>query len=373
MSKLGRRDWLKNLSIAGTGAITLHPKEILSLIDQGNIHQSPSNGLVRLSSNENPYSPSPAMQEVISNFGAELCRYPNMFFSELEAQIAAREGVSPENVVVTSGSREGLKAVGMIKSLEGGQIVTCLPTYKALLTFAEYLGATIKALPLDEDMLFDLEAIESSIDESTNMAFVCNPNNPTGTLLDGNYLKEWCKRVSKKTTVFVDEIYYDYIEEENYPSMKELVLEGHDIIVARTLSKIYGLAGIRIGFMMAPIETASAIRQSLQSGPNIMAIRLGQTALADQEFYDFSLNKNKEGKKMIYEVLEHLDMKYLKSHTNFVFFQTGEDVSMIQKRYEEHGILVGRAFPPFMDWCRISTGTLEEVKLFVEATKKVFA
>jgi len=372
MASLKRRDWLKSLSVAGAGAVTLRPSDILSFMPNEGINDR-ANPLIRLSSNENPYSPSPAMKEVIRGFGAELCRYPNQFFSELENQIAEKEGIDPAHIVITSGSREGLKAVGMMKSMKGEQIITCLPTYRALIDYADYIGASIKALPLDSNMLFDLAAIEASIDDQTSMAFVCNPNNPTGTLLDADYLKEWCTRVSKKITVFVDEIYYDYIEAEGYPSMKSLVLEGHDVIIARTLSKVYGLAGIRIGYMIASKETAAMIRESLQSGPNILAIRLAQTALADEEFYQFSLEKNQQAKNIIYRTLSAVGLRYLKSHTNFVFFHTGQPVEEIHKKYRAHGILVGRPFPPFLDWCRVSTGSLEEVEKFALATRSIFS
>jgi len=372
MASLKRRDWLKSLSVAGAGAVTIRPSDILSFIPEEGVIDK-ENPLIRLSSNENPYSPSPAMKKVIQNFGPELCRYPNQFFSELENQIAEIEGIDPAHVVITSGSREGLKAVGMMKAMKGEQIITCLPTYRALIDYADHIGAVIKALPLDKNMLFDLSAIEESIDDQTSMAFVCNPNNPTGTLLDAEYLKEWCTRVSQKITVFVDEIYYDYIEAEGYPSMKSLAIEGHDVIVARTLSKVYGLAGIRIGYMIATEETATAIRESLHSGPNILALRLAQTALADNEFYQFSLEKNQEAKNNIYKTLSAVGLRYLKSHTNFVFFHTGQPIEEVHKKYKERGILVGRPFPPFLDWCRVSTGSLEEVEKFAVATRFIFS
>ena len=372
MASLKRRTWLKSLSVAGAGAITLHPKDILELIPD-DTKTAKKNSIIRLSSNENPYSPSTTMQEVIQNFGSELCRYPNQFFSDLEYQIAEKEGIDPAHIVITSGSREGLKAVGMMKSMKGNQIITCLPTYRALIDYADFIGADIKALPLDKDMLFDLSGIEEAIDDQTSMVFVCNPNNPTGTLLEPEYLTDWCIRTSKKTTVFVDEIYYDYIETQGYPSMKSLVLDGHDVIIARTLSKVYGLAGIRIGYMIASKETAEEIRTSLHSGPNILAIRLAQAALKDEEFYEFSLKKNQQAKQIIYRTLDAVGLRYIKSHTNFVFFHTGLPIEEVHEKYVEQGILVGRPFPPFMDWCRVSTGSIEEVEKFARASRLIFS
>ena len=130
------------------------------------------------------------MKQTIQNMDPELCRYPNRNFEILEKLIAEREGVRPEQVVITSGSREGLKAVGMMYSLKGGEIITCLPTYKALLEYAEFIGADIRAIPLTQRLGYNLEGIEAGINDRTKMIFVCNPNNPTGTLLDPDTLKD---------------------------------------------------------------------------------------------------------------------------------------------------------------------------------------
>ena len=372
MSSFNRRSWLKTLTTAGAGAVLLSPHEILSAIPTNN--EVNSNGeMIRLSSNENPYSPSPKMKEAISKIDPDICRYPNRHFATLEKMIAEREGIDPSMVAVTSGSREGLKAAGMLHSLRGGEILTCLPTYKALLTYAEFIGAKIKAVPLDLELKFDLDGMLHNINDHTRLAFVCNPNNPTGTLLHPKRLENFCREASSKVPVFVDEVYYDYIEEQGYPSMKHLCKEGLNIMIARTFSKIYGLAGVRIGFMIAKPEIAARIRASLMSGTNIMGAKLAMTALKDEEFRNFSLAKNREAKEMIYSVLKEKKIRFLKSHTNFVFFETGKDISKIQNAYKDQGVIVGRAFPPYLDWCRISTGTIEEVKAFVKATNHVFA
>ncbi len=371
MTTFNRRSWIKTLSTASAGAVLLKPTDILSAIPP-DIEERTNGQLIRLSSNENPYSPSDKMKEAIARINKDICRYPNSQFSKLENMIAERENIDPSMVVVTSGSREGLKAVGMLHSLKGGEILTCLPTYKALLTYAEFIGAQIRAVPLDKDLKFDLEGLLQNLNDDTKLAFVCNPNNPTGTLLDPHQLERFCRQASTRVPVFVDEVYYDYIEEAGYPSMKHLCEEGLDIMIARTFSKVYGLAGVRIGYMMAKPDIASRIRKSLMSGTNIMGVRMAMTALEDQSFRDFSLQKNREAKEMIYTVLNKKNINFVKSHTNFVFFETGKDISKIQEAYKKEGVIVGRAFPPYLDWCRISTGTLEEVKAFVSATDRVF-
>ena len=372
MNQINRRSWIKALTTAGAGAVLLSPTEILKAMPTENLERV-NGDLVRLSSNENPYSPSLAMKEALGNINSEICRYPNQHFKTLEKIIAEREGIDPAHVVVTSGSREGLKAAGMLYSLQGGEILTCLPTYKALLTYAEFIGSNIRAVPLNEDLKFDLASLKENVNDNTQLVFICNPNNPTGTLLNPNKLEEFCKETSSRVPVFVDEVYYDYIEERDYPSMKHLAVAGHDIIIARTFSKIYGLAGARIGFMIANTRIADRLRQSLMSGTNILGLRLAMAALDDKEFHSFSLEKNREAKRMIYDVLDERGLKYMKSHTNFVFFKSDREISELQSAYKSQNVVIGRAFPPYMNWCRISTGTIEEVQEFVNATKKVFA
>lgn len=333
---------------------------------------TPIRDVIRLSSNENPYAPSDAMKTVMANIGNRICRYPNRDFSTLEKKIAEIENVPPECVVVTSGSREGLKAVGLIKSLEGGEIACCLPTYRALLSYAEHWGAMLRVSPLKDNLDYNLPAMYDSLNEKTKMAFICNPNNPTGTLLPADEVERYTRMIAEKATAFVDEVYFDYIEQSGYPSMKKLILEGMDVIVSRTLSKVYGLAGVRIGYMMATPETADKIRKSLMSGTNTFGIALGTAALDDPDFKAFSLAKNKECKEMIYSALDKLGIRYLRSHTNFVFFHADRPITEVQDSFLGHGVQVGRAFPPYMDWCRISTGTTDEVQHFVDALPRVF-
>lgn len=369
---VSRRNWLQQISLLGAGSLLVAPGDVLAL-DRDGVDYAADQDMIRLSSNENPYSPSPRMMKAIDGMGSSLCRYPNASFRQLEAKIAAQEGVDPRCVVVTSGSREGLQAVGLIYGLQGGEISTCLPTYRALLSYAEHWGATLRVSPLTEDYLFNLQGIKDGLNDQTKMVFVCNPNNPTGTLLPAERLESFCREVAPRIPVFVDEVYFDYIEEQGYPSMKHLIEEGLNIIVARTLSKIYGLAGARIGYLMTSVDNAAQIRSALMSGTNVLGVTLANVALEDQSFKLYCLQKNKQCKQLIYATLDQLGLEYLRSHANFVFFKTKRDIKEVQAAFEQHGVLVGRAFAPYMDWCRVSTGKVEEVEVFVEVAKKVFA
>ncbi|GAA0881397.1 histidinol-phosphate transaminase [Algoriphagus jejuensis] len=330
----------------------------------------PLAGPIRLGSNENPYGPSEAMRKAMTEALDEGCRYPWSHNGPLVKMIAEKEGVPQDHVVLTAGSMEGLKVAGITFG-KGGEIITCAPTFLSMMEYAELWGTEINWVPLNKDLDFDLDEIETRVSYETNLVFLCNPNNPTGKLLPADRVMDFCETVSKKTVVFSDEAYYDYITEPNYPSMIELVKKGHDVIVSRTLSKVYGLAGIRIGYLIARPDLAKKLSDRVVANTNIMAIEAGKAALADKDFYKFSLQKNAEAKALITATLDELKLPYLQSHANFIFFQAGRDVTALGRTMAEKGYLVGRPFPPLNDWCRISTGTIEEIIGYNQAIKEV--
>ena len=213
------------------------------------------------------------------------------------------------------------------------------------------------------------------------MVFIANPNNPTGTLLDKNALSVFCEKISEKTLVFCDEAYYDYISDPTYPSMDYLIRENKNIIVSRTFSKVYGMAGLRIGYMVLKPELADQLfgeyspygRSKIMAQTNVLAVAAATEALKDNEFYTFSLEKANQEKDKIYKLLDHLKLKYVKSSTNFVFFESKKHIDILSKEMLDKGVIVGRPFPPFYDWCRISTGTSEEVDKFINGMLEIYS
>jgi histidinol-phosphate aminotransferase len=281
--------------------------------------------------------------------------------------IAQKEEVPTDHIVLVAGSTEGLKITGVTFADKGTEIISGLPTFLSLMEYAKVWGVDINWVPLDKDLNYDLDEIEKRISSKTQLVFLCNPNNPTGKLLPAKKVLDFCESVSDKTILFSDEAYYDYIEEPNYPSMVELVKKGKNVIVSKTLSKVYGIAGIRLGYLIAKPELAAKISERVVANTNIMAIEAGKAALRDDEFYAFSLKKNKEAKQLMINTLDSLKLTYTESHANFVFFHLGTDVKTFAKDMLTKGVIVGRPFPPLEDWCRISTGTIEEVQRFNQA------
>ena len=371
-TNIDRRNMLKWTGIL-SGATLMQSWKYLDSWDQKIDAMAMNGSPARLCYNENPFGPSKAMRAAMTKGFDEGFIYPFQRISELQAKIAEREGVTADHIVVTAGSREGLNAAGLTYASNGKEVIACAPTYKALLTYAGRFGGYVNSVPLDENLRYDLTEIEKRISSHTGLVFVCNPNNPTGTLLPADDMASFCKEASKRTIVFADEVYHNYIDEPNYPSMVSLVKEGHNVIVARTFSKIYGLAGIRVGYLIARPEIAGRLRNNLQAGTNILAVYAAKEALDEQAFLESSLKRNAEARQYVYDLCDEMGLEYKKSHTNFVFFRTGRHIEKMIPKMREHNVIIGRPFPPLTEWCRISTGKMEDMGRFGEALKKVMA
>ena len=368
MKNIDRRKWLRTVGLS-SGFALMGGLEALA-IETPKISKSTS-GLVKLSSNENPYGPSARVRKVITNTFDEACRYPFAVLGDLVQKIAEKEGVTKDHIVVTGGSGEGLCAAGLVYGLAGGEIVAADPTFQQILRYGEVHGAYVHRVPVDAQMNHDLEAMAQRVTTKTRLIYICNPNNPTGTIIEKNKLKDFCSSMSEKAVVFSDEAYYDFITEPDYPSMVELVKKGNNVIVSKTFSKVYGMAGLRIGYLVTRPDIAKRLKSSVMARTNILAIAAAKEALIDDEFYKFSILKAAEGKKLIYNTLDDLGLEYVKSHTNFVFFKSGRHIDGLISDMRKENVQIGRPFPPFYNWARISTGKIEEVELFGEALKKV--
>ena len=373
-----RREWLR--SSLGIGGLILAPST-LTAEEILKFNPRPLDKKTKLSSNENPYGPSNKVLKAITESFENACRYPYEYMSELQKKLAKKHGVSQESIIITGGSTEALKLSGLAVANQGGEVIAGQPTFLALADYAKSWGATVKWVPVDSNKGYDLGAIKKNISDKTKMIFLCNPNNPTGTLLNKNDLVKFCENVSKKTVIFSDEAYYDYIEDSEYPSMDYLVRKDQDVIVSKTFSKVYGLAGLRIGYLVISPELADKLfgkytpygREKIVAQTNVLAVAAAIEALKDKDFYTFSLRKANEEKDKIYKLLDYLGLKYVESSTNFVFFESKKHIDDLSKEMLAKGVRIGRPFPPFYDWCRISTGTSQEVDRFVSAMLDIYS
>lgn len=326
-------------------------------------------GPIRLHSNENPLGPSPAARRAMQEAFDRSCRYPYIAYPELEEAIAEREGVTPDHVVLGAGSHEVLRMTAMAYGLEDGEIVTGHPTYEGLENYAATIGAAVARVPLGDDLQLDLEAIEGRVTPATGLVYLCNPNNPTGSLLPSGAVRSFCQAVAARATVLVDEAYHELVEAPGYASMVPLVKAGENVIVSRTFSKVHGLAGLRVGYGLAPPPIARRLREfRTGASVNVLGVAAALASHRDEAFLRASRRANAAARDYTVRVLEQAGHRCLTSHTNFVFFHLGSDpgsdAGTFRRRMRERGVLVGRPFPPLTDWCRLSLGTLDEMKRF---------
>ena len=327
---------------------------------------------IRMSSNENPYGPSPkAIKAMEGAF-----KYGNLYggiTDEIIAVQAAIEKVPKESIMISNGSGEILQVAGLFASAEPGSVVAAYPTYASLLSTAKAMGAKIINVPVDESMHVDLNAMYAAIKPDTRLVYICNPNNPLPTIIEKKALEDFVRTVSKDRLVFVDEAYYEYVDNPDFGSMMHLIAEGlNNVIVARTASKIHGIAGLRVGFGFAHPDLIRKMSMLATGSVDILAQHAALVSYQDKEFQDFSRAKNKEGLAILEGMYEELGLRYVKSNANFSFFETGIEVDEFRATMREHKILVGRAFQPFTKWARVSIAKPEEMAYFVQTYKQLY-
>lgn len=341
--------------------------------DESVILSAPPDIKARLSANENPFGPSPKAKKAIQEAITDSYRYPFMFSRELVNKIADYEGVDAGQIIMGAGSSPLLLAAALYFSKEGGSIITGDPSYQDLPEKAAQFKANIVKVPLTADYKLDLVAMEKAIGPDTKLIYLCNPNNPTATVLDTAELKAFCERVSAKVPIFIDEAYIDYLDDPKGASMMECVRKGHNVIIARTFSKLYGFAGLRVGYAIGPQAIVRAMNQYTNAGMCISATSL-QAAYAsylDMEFLHEAKAKTMASKKFLYEVLQQEGYTWIPSAANFVMFPIKMEAPKFGTEMMKRGVSIRTWRFAGKDWCRISLGTMEEMQEFAKAFREI--
>ena len=379
MTKLTRRQILiGGGALAASGLISAIPRTPLTpqmqLMSNALAADIPRpDYMIRLMANENPYGPSRVALKAVNANLHLLNRYSGDY-RPLVKVLADINGVSTDNVVVGTGSTEILRIAGMLAASNNGSIVCADPTYQDLLNHAEMHGAEIIRVPVDENLTFDLEAMAAAVRSDTAMIYLVNPNNPIPTVMNKDAMRNFVLEMSKERLVFIDEAYHEFVDNPEYESMMGLVAAGHkNIIVARTASKIHGLAGMRIGFGFAHPELAEKMRGMKTGETHVLAIAAAYASYLDPEFPKFVIRKNKESRAIVENMCEELGLRYIESNANFTFIQTGMENAKYQEQMHQYGILTGRDFPPYHStWSRISMSKPEEMEYYVQVHKRLF-
>lgn len=376
-TSLSRRAWFKSALAAGATmplGLSLVQELMAAPASKAEVDFLASlNGkLVRLGSNENPYGPSAKAREAIQNSISEGNRYAFDQSAELKELLAAHEGVTPDHIFLAAGSGEVLAITGMTVGLEGGAVLSAHPTFTMLMNFAEKFNARWDKVNLDKNMAHDLEAMASAVKPDTRIVFVVNPNNPTGTVVDNARLKSFCVEMAKKTTVFADEAYLEFLDPAQQQSMVELVKQGHNVIVSRTFSKIYGLAGLRVGYAVAKPELIAKLQKNqLGTILNQAALAAAKASLGDKDFMAYTRKMNAEARTYFTDYLDRKKWFYGKSFTNVVLFPAPKSGKVILDETMKRGYQIRVWDYQDKEWCRVSIGTLDEMKSFVKAFEEV--
>lgn len=328
--------------------------------------------LMQLHFNENSFGMSPnamaAAKEAIERLGN---RYPDAAVDELKSELAKHVGLPTEQLVMGNGSTEMLGAVVNYANSQGATVVEPNPTFGDLRSRAKALGMQVIRVDVDKSFHTNIKAMQKQISKIKGNVLInlCNPNNPTGTIVDKDELNDWIMNSPPQHLFLIDEAYHEYaLANTAYESALSLIKEGREnLVVTRTFSKIYGLAGMRIGYAMAAPETAKKIDALATSfNLSIAGTTAAIASLKDKAFYQQSIASNKQAKTILTNTLNTLDLKYVDSNTNFVLHQINSDLASYSQHMKENNILVGRRMTTQDGWNRVSIGRPDEMQEFAK-------
>jgi histidinol-phosphate aminotransferase len=333
--------------------------------------------VIRLASNEGPFGPFPSALEALARGAPELNRYPDGGFYRLRQALGARHGVSPENVAPAGGA-DGVVMYLSLVCLEPGDEAVCgWPSFPSYVLDALKLGAVVRRVPLVGDA-YDLEGLLAAITARTKLVYICNPNNPTGTMVGRRETDAYFERVPDHVLTVLDEAYFEYVEDPEYPDgIEEYLKAGKQVLVLRTFSKIYGLAGLRIGYGVGPAEVVTAIRK-VQNAFDVTqpAQDAALASLGDEAEVERRRRANAEGREELARGLARLGLRVAPHPVgNFVYAETGrQDARPLFEALLREGVIVrplaGFGAPGAL---RVSVGTREENTTFLTALRRVLA
>lgn len=329
--------------------------------------------VIKLASNENPLGPSPKALEAIKNCLSGLNRYPDAHAIELKKMIASRLSLTTEQLIITNGADELITLISETFLEPGDEIIVPSPSFSEYDFGAYLMGAKVVAVPLDDEYQFNIDAILSAVTNYTKLLYICSPNNPTGTYIPMSMLEKLLLSLPEHILVVFDSAYSHFATNEDYTDGLEFVRSSYPIIVLQTFSKIYGLAGVRVGFGAAPEFIIKSILQVKEPfNVNSIAQAAAAAAIKDDVHVKHSKRVNTAGREQLYKALSEFGLRYTESMSNFVLVKFG---AMAKKVYEEllaNGVIVRYGETWGMpEHIRISIGTQEENSILIEAIRTI--
>ncbi|HXW92978.1 MAG TPA: aminotransferase class I/II-fold pyridoxal phosphate-dependent enzyme [Terriglobales bacterium] len=321
---------------------------------------------VRLDSNENPYGPSRRVLESMRGALSMANRYPRPEYQGLVEHIAAMHRVQPEQVLLGCGSSEILRVAAVASLGPGKKFVQASPTFETAERYAKQAGAAVIAVPLDREFAHDLDSMLSHLDPAAALLYICNPNNPTGSLTPRVALEAFLAKVPATTTVLIDEAYHHFATETpGYASFLDRPIEDDRIVVARTFSKVYGLAGMRLGYAIAKPALISRFRPHITPvNVNAVVVRAALVAMDDAEGVQDYVMKNAMNRREFFNQAGARGLAPIPSSTNFVMMDVHRPAQQVIEHFRKNQVWIGREFPPLETYVRVSLGKAEEMQEF---------
>lgn len=333
-------------------------------------------GMIRLDSNENPNGPGARVYEVIHNHLKDSNRYPVKSEDDLAAEIARVHGIKPENVLLGCGSGELLRsAVNGFTSRERG-LVAPEPTFEAPGNWAKFIGVPVAAPKVDSALLLDLQAMVDAA-RGAGLVYFCNPNNPTATVHGAAAVKDYVERVNRlspETTILIDEAYHEYVDEPSYATAIPMALTNPRVVVTRTFSKVFGMAGLRLGYAIGvPATLAKISPWMLGSNVNALVLAAAQAAVGDTAHIEREQKRNRAARTMSVKFFEDAGYKVAKCDANFLMVDIRRDAKEFKMECIKQKVAIGRQFPTLPNHARVSIGTMDEMKKAISVFRSTLA
>ena len=367
---LSRRGFLRSATLAAAASAVLELPALAAPLQVDAAHSGdiPPNA-IKLSNNENAYGPSPKSLAAMQTAVAEGNRYPDRYTRQLIESIAAHHKVATDRVVLGCGSMEILRMATAAFLAPGKALLMAQPTFEAIGAYAQPMGAEIAFVPLDSNYAHDLNAMQARAAQHSSLIYICNPNNPTATLTPRKDLETFLSKAPANAVVLMDEAYHHFAAgSPAYESFLDRPVEDERLIVCRTFSKVYGLAGMRIGYAIAQGETLKRLRafRSIEN-QNVAGVRAAMAGLEDQAYVHMAIQRNARDRQEFFTQAQARGLKPIESHANFVMMNASRPAPAAIDFFRKHNIEIGRKFPPMDSCVRISLGKPDEMRHFWQA------
>lgn len=364
-----KRLWLKKIGIGVAGiGLTNFSSFASPLVSENLINSFETEAnLIFLRSNENPYGPSPLARKVFVDNANISNRYNWDVATQLIADLAKKNNLTDENILLGAGSTEILDLVAKLVSIEKGNYVIADPSYDYWTVTLDNLGLTKNKVPLTADKKINLQAMLEAVNQETKLVYICNPNNPTGTICQREALVEFVARIPQNTIILIDEAYLEFTQQQ---SLSNLVNEHKNIIIAKTFSKIYGLAGARIGYAIANkkiIDNLANLQSNTNNSVSVLSKLAAIASLKDDKFVSNCYLLNENVRQYTISELKKLNCECIPSDTNFIYFSLAKYNKDYFKQLENNNIEGGRIYEEQGEWTRITVGKMDEMRKFIKA------